>query len=320
MPSTPTADSRLDPQIHAMLDQLGLGELPDLSGVEPATMRELFSAMPGIDAVGPAIAKVEERELPGPAGPLRVRCYTPHGTGPFPLLVYFHGGGFVLCSLETHDSTCRLLANGAGCVVVSVDYRLAPEAKFPAAAEDCYAATRWAADHAVSLGARPGRLAVAGDSAGGNLAAVVAQLARDRGGPALLHQLLIYPVTDCRFDTESYVKNASGYLLTRDMMMWFWNHYLESPAQAADPLASPLRAADLAGLAPATVLTAEFDPLRDEGEAYARRLTDAGVPTRLRRFDGMIHGFFAMTEIVDCAGEAVAYASSELSRAFAAGG
>jgi acetyl esterase len=199
---------------------------------------------------------------------------------------------------------------------VAVDYRLAPEAKFPAAAEDCYAATCWIAENAAAQGFDPARIAVGGDSAGGNLAAVTAQLARDRGGPRLAHQLLVYPVIDCAFDTKSYLENAEGYFLTREMMRWFWHHYLEKPDHAADPYASPIRARSLAGLAPATVITAEYDPLRDEGEAYAARLLQAGVPTSLTRYDGVIHGFFGMGNVIDKARTAVAQAASGLRAAF----
>jgi acetyl esterase len=232
------------------------------------------------------------------------------------LLVYFHGGGWVLGGIETHDGVCRELANAAGCVVVSVDYRLAPEHKFPAAVEDCYAATQWAAAHAGDLGADARRLAVGGDSAGGNLAAVVSQMAPDRGGPPIVFELLVYPVTTAAFDTPSYRDNAEGYLLTAGDMRWFWNHYLNGPADADNPYASPLRATRLAGLPPALVITAEFDPLRDEGEQYAQRLEEAGVPTRLIRYDGMIHGFFGMSHMMDKAKAAVREAGANLRLAF----
>jgi acetyl esterase len=233
-----------------------------------------------------------------------------------PLLVFFHGGGFVIGDIDTHDATCRGLAKAAHCIVVSVDYRLAPEHPFPAAPEDCYAATVWVADNAASLGGDGARLAVGGDSAGGNLAAVVALMARDRGGPALTHQLLIYPVIDHNFDTASYVENGRGYLLSREMMMWFWGLYLEDAGDGSKPYASPIRAEDLSGLAAATIISAEFDPLRDEGEAYARRLGDADVAVTARRYDGMVHGFFAMTAVLDRAREAVAFAAAELRRAW----
>ncbi len=309
----------LDPQARAVLDQLAaLGGAP-LSSMSVADARRMMEALGGLRVAEPeAVASVTDRRIPGPGGEIPIRIYTPNGTAPLPLLVYFHGGGWVLGSLETHDATCRALANGAGCVVVSVDYRLAPEHRYPAAAEDCHAATRWCAEHAAELGADPHRIAVGGDSAGGNLAAVVAQMARDRGGPPLVLQLLIYPVTAHAFDTASYRDNAEGYLLTADDMHWFWGHYLgDTPARGEEPYASPLRAASLAGLPPALVITAEFDPLRDEGEAYARRLEEAGVPARLTRYDGMIHGFFAMSGLMDQAGAAVREACGNLRLAFA---
>jgi acetyl esterase len=308
----------LDPQAAAILAELAAVKLPDLSTLPPEILRKAFRELAGRDAEAVELASVEDRMIPGPAGPIPVRIYAPEpGAGPLPLLVYFHGGGFVLCDLDTHDPTCRALAKRAGCVVVSVDYRLAPEARFPAAPEDCFAAARWAAANAASLGADPRRVAVAGDSAGGNLAAVVSILARERGGPALVHQLLVYPVTDWSFDTASYRENAEGYLLTRDMMSWFRGHYFAKPGDATDPLAAPLRAPDLRGLPPATVLSAEFDPLRDEGEAYAARLREAGVPTTLTRYDGMFHGFFGMTARIDRAREAVDDATRALRNAFA---
>jgi acetyl esterase len=189
-------------------------------------------------------------------------------------------------------------------VVVSVDYRLAPEHKFPAAAEDAYAATQWVADHADELGGDPDRIAVAGDSAGGNLAAVVALMARDRGGPPLRFQLLVYPVTDFSFDTDSYRENAEGYFLHRASMEWYWRQYLASDDDGIDPYASPLRADDVTGVPPAMVITAEYDPLRDEGEAYGRKLADAGVDVSIRRFDGMFHGFFSMGAFLDGAKQA----------------
>jgi acetyl esterase len=221
----------------------------------------------------------------------------------------------VIGSIETHDGLCRQLANAAGCIVVSVDYRLAPEHPYPAAAEDAYAATRWVVDNARSFGGDPSRVAVGGDSAGGNLTAVVSLMARDRGGPPLVQQLLIYPVTDAPTDKGSYRSNAEGYFLTADMMQWFWRHYT-GEAGSAEPYACPLRAKSLAGLPPALVVTAEFDPLRDEGEVYAARLREAGVPVHLSRYDGMIHGFFAMSAFLDRARAAVAEAAEALRGAF----
>ena len=309
----------LDPQARAVLDTLDAGALPDLASVPPELMRQGFAALLRESGEPEPVAKVEDTVFAGPAGEIPVRVYRPDTGETLPLLVYFHGGGFVICDLETHDGVCRQLANRARCVVVSVDYRLAPEAKFPAAPEDCYAATRFAADHAAELGVDPDRIAVAGDSAGGNLAAVVSLMARARGGPSLRHQLLVYPVTNHDFETSSYRENAEGYLLTRAMMQWFWGHYLEEPEIGANPWASPLREPDLTDLPPATILTAEYDPLRDEGEAYAARLRAAGVPTTLTRYDGMIHGFFGMTAAIDRARDAVDQAALALRGAFVSG-
>ena len=268
----------------------------------------------------PNIAVVKDLEIPGPAGRIPARVYRPTPQGELPVLVYFHGGGWAICSLETHDTTCRELANGAGCAVVSVDYRLAPEHRFPAAAEDCFAATGWVAKNVAAIGGDASRIAIGGDSAGGNLCAVVALLARDRGGPRLCHQLMIYPVTEYAFDTPSYRENAEGPLLTREAMRAFWKLYLAREEDGRNPYASPLRAADLAGLPPAHVITAEYDPLRDEGEAYARRLEAAGVPVVVRRYDGMVHGFFGFTDMIDCARDAVVDVVRELQRAFASAG
>jgi acetyl esterase len=308
----------LDPQAKRVLDALAAVTMPDPWTIDPAVFRAQVREM-RVAAPEQPIGAVVDRAFPGPAGELPLRIYTPleRERGALPVLVFFHGGGFVIGDLDSHDGTCRALANAARCAVVAVDYRLAPEAKFPAAAEDCYAATCWVGANAAALGVDATRIAVGGDSAGGNLAAVTALVARDRRGPRLVHQLLVYPVIDCAFDTKSYLENAEGYFLTREMMRWFWHHYLEKPEQAADPIASPIRAATLAGVAPATVITAEYDPLCDEGEAYASRLSQAGVPTTLTRYDGVIHGFFGMTNAIDKAQLAVAQAASELRAAFA---
>jgi acetyl esterase len=294
----------VDPQIQTLLTLRAA--LPELHTLSVQDARAQFAArdFPGLRK--PQIAGVINRDMQGPAGSLPLRIYTPLGQGPFPLMVFYHGSGFVVCSLDTHDGMARNLCAGTGCVVVSVDYRLAPEAKFPAGPDDCLAATRWAAANASALGADPGRIIVAGDSAGGNLAAVTALRIRDEGGPHLLGQLLIYPVTDTiEPGTPSMIENAEGYGLTRAGMAWFWNHYLADPADGRHPHASPMRARNLAGLPPALVVTAEYDPLRDEGEYYADRLRQAGVPTQMKRWAGMNHGFFFWPGVVDRAGEAM---------------
>ncbi len=247
------------------------------------------------------IDRVEDRRIPGPAGEIPVRIYRPASPGPLPALVGFHGGGWVIGDLDGYEGMCRHIANSVGCLLVSVDYRLAPEHPFPAAAEDAYAATCWVAEQATELGADPRRLAVAGDSAGGNLAAVCALMARDRGGPDLVFQLLIYPVTDCSFDTPSYRENAEGYFLKAVTMRWYWRQYLGDSADGSDPYASPLRAPDLSHLPPALIITAGYDPLRDEGEAYGRRLQAAGVDATVRRYETMFHGFFGFGLLLDAA-------------------
>jgi acetyl esterase len=305
----------VDPQIRALLDR-GAG-VPATHTLPVDVARAQYEARIGLMAQPAEIAAVRERTIDGPGGPLRLRFYSPQGAGPFPLLVFFHGSGFVLCSLDTHDGMCRNLCAGAGCVVASVDYRLAPEPKFPAGVEDCLCATRWAAAHAAEFGADPARIAVAGDSAGGNMAAVTALRVRDEGGPPVSGQLLLYPVTDYHTPgTPSYEENAEGYGLTRDTMKWFWAHYLSDPAEGGHPHASPLRA-DLSGLPPALVITAEYDPLRDEGERYADRLRAAGVPAARTRYDGVNHGFMFWVGVVDKAGAAMSEACDWLRGVFA---
>jgi acetyl esterase len=306
----------VDPQIQALLE--AGRHLPATNTLSVEAARAQYEARIAIMAPPAAVARVAERDMPGPGGTLRLRLYTPHGAGPFPLLVFFHGSGFVLCSLDTHDGICRNLCAGAGCVVASVDYRLAPEHRFPAAPDDCLAATRWCADHAAEIGADADRIIVGGDSAGGNLAAVTALRVRDEGGPRLAGQLLLYPVTDWHSPGwPSYAENAEGYGLTRATMEWFWGHYLADPArEALHPHAAPLRAPDLSRLPPALVTTAEYDPLRDEGEAYAEALRAAGVTVAATRWLGMNHGFYFWAGRVDKATAAMAEASDWLGDAF----
>jgi acetyl esterase len=250
---------------------------------------------------GPDVAAVADRTVPVDGGEIGVRVYTPDGDGPFPAHVYFHGGGFWLGDLDYCDITARELCAGAGCVVVSVDYRLAPEHKFPTGAEDSYAALGWAAAHAEELGIDPDRISVGGASAGGNLAAVASLMARDRGGPPLVLQVLDIPVTDITMACASITENGEGYLLTKGAIEQYCDYYLADPADAKNPFASPLLADDLSGLPPAVVMTAEFDPLRDEGEQYAERLATAGVPVTAKRWNGHVHGSLSMTALIPSA-------------------
>lgn len=308
----------IHPAARQLIDQLESSGMPKLHEMPPPQAREAMRQLTTMTLAAPEVASVADRTIPGPAGDVPIRVYTPKGgTEPRPVVVFFHGGGWVIGDLETHDAPCRHLANAVPAVVVAVDYRLAPEHKFPAAPEDCFAALRWVAENAASFGGDPKRLAVCGDSAGGNLSAVVALMARDRGGPRLAAQVLVYPATDLTCDSPSHVENAKGYFLEADMMRWFIGHYLRTPWDKTEPYVSPLRAKDLSGLPPAVVVTAEFDPLRDEGESYARRLREAGVPVELKRYDGMIHGFFSMDALFPEAGEAIALATAGLRKAFA---
>ena len=304
----------LHPQAKAVLDRMEAMGLPPRHEQTPEFARSNSATPPD---PGPQVAKVEDRDVPGPAGGVPVRIYTPEGSGPFPILVWYHGGGWVVGSRDSVDGTCRRMCVGTGAVVVSVDYRLAPEHKFPAAADDCYAATVWAANNAASLNADATRLAVGGESAGGNLAAVVPLMARDRGGPAIVHQVMVYPVTERNFSTESYSSNADGYGLTHLGMAWYWDHYMAQESDAENPYAAPMKATDLSGLPPALVITAEYDPLRDEGEAYAARLQAAGVPTVCTRYDGQIHLFYALPDLIDDGAKAVAQACDALKASFA---
>jgi len=303
--------------IQVLLDAGAAADLPPLSDQPLDQARE--SAITFVQAgEGPKrpVARVEDRPLDTTAGRLAVRVYTPVETSePLPVVAYFHGGGWVIMGIDTHDGICRRLAVATGAIVVSVEYRLAPEHRYPAALDDCFAATQWLAEHAAEVGGDPNRLAVAGDSAGGNLAAAVSLQARVRG-PRLAGQALFYPVTDAARDTASYRDNSDGYLLTEHDMVWFWDCYLGPDGDPADPFASPLRAADLSGLPPAIVITAEYDPLRDEGEAYARHLDGFDVPVELHRFDGMIHGFLGMEQLVPEADQAMGRAASFLRGAF----
>ncbi|MBG98760.1 MAG: hypothetical protein CMN58_00265 [Solibacterales bacterium] len=307
---------KLDPDVERLLHRFVLAGRPSLHTLTPEQARANTRALMDLRGNSVAVGSVENTMLPGPAGKIPIRIYRPAGKGPFPLLIYYHGGGWVLCDLDTHDNTCRIFCALAQCVTVSVDYRLAPEHKFPAAVDDCYAALEYLAKDAIQMGADPLRLAVGGDSAGGNLAAVVAQLARDRGGPVLSHQLLLYPIMDTlSFNTMSYKKFAKGYFLEKAGMEWFCEHYLNDPSDAADPRTSPLLSKDLTRLPAAQIATAGFDPLRDEGAAYARRLKEAGIPVDYICYGEIIHGFAGMVGVIPSAKKAMAEIAERLRQA-----
>ena len=302
----------LDPQIQAMRDQRERDNVPPLytMSLTEARAADLASIRAGGGEPEP-VHEVTDLTIAGPGGALPLRLYRPAGERPLPALLYFFGGGWVLGTVDTADGVSRSLANSSGALVAVAGYRLAPEHRFPAAADDCYAAVRWVAEHAEEIGADPARLAVGGDSAGGNLAAGVALRAR-ADGPALAGQLLVYPNTDQLADDPSMRAADDPFLFNRHSVDWYRRHYLANPGDAANPLASPLRAQSLAGLPPALVITAEFDPLRDQGEAYARRLAREGVQVELSRYPGMAHGFFTMIGTVDASRAAIEQAASRL--------
>ena len=284
----------IDVATQALLGQMAEQGAKPLHEMTPAEARALADGMGALAGPAPAMRSVTDHQVPVEGGEITVRVLVPPQR-PHGLIVYLHGGGWVIGGLDDYGTLCRKLAERTSCAVVQVDYRLAPEHRYPAAADDCYAATVWAAEHLAEITGRDDvPLIVAGDSAGGNLSAVVALRARDRNGPHIALQVLIYPVTDADFDRPSYHEPENQTLLTREAMVWFWDHYAPDVARRAEPDASPLRAASLAGLPPAVVLTAEHDVLRDEGEAYADRLREAGVPVDFRRHPGQMHGFFTL--------------------------
>lgn len=311
----------LDPQAQAVIDRTLAAGRPPLHTLPAPEARAAYRAMrKPLQPDPPPVAAVEDRDIPGPHGPVGLRLYRPQGARPdeaLPALIYIHGGGFVVGDRDTHDVLCRSLANQAHCAVVSVDYHLAPEHKFPAAVDDCIAAAGWVAREAAALGIDPRRIAIGGDSAGGNLATVTAIAARDAGGPRLAFQLLIYPTTADPFETESGKTLSRGnYLLTRDLIKHWEESYLRGPEDYDDWRRAPLHAPDLSHLPPAFVLTCGYDPLHDEGKAYADRLRAAGVPVRYTCYEGMVHGFIMMGRVVDAANRAVSECAEALAEAF----
>ena len=303
----------VDPQAQVILDQLAAIDGPRLEDLPPPEARVLYAAFMSMAPV-PETAVVSDLEIPVEGGSIRARFFLPMGydpVNPLPVLVWFHGGGWMVGDLTTSDATAAELANASGCAVVNVDYRLAPEHPFPTPLEDCYAAVQWVVDHAGDLGVEQRRLAVGGDSAGGNLAAAVCLLARELGGPEIRFQLLLYPAMDGRRSYPSYRENSEGYFLTASTMDWFWANYL-GDTDPETPLASPLYAPDVSGLPSALVITAEYDPLRDEGEAYAARLSQAGVIAEASRYEGQIHAFVGMSSFMEAGIKAVDEAAHAL--------
>jgi acetyl esterase len=309
----------LHPQIREVLRAMAEAKLRPIEEMTPAEAREQVEATSRARKAEPLpVARVEERMIPGPAGEIRLRLYWPQPAAPVPAIVYYHGGGHVIGSLDTHDFVARNLCSGVGALVTSVDYRMGPEHKFPAAVDDSWAALQWVSANAESLGADRSRIGVHGDSAGANLAAVVALLARNAGAPKLGLQSLVYPIADYGLVGDSYNQYANGYgILTRGAMVWFRDHYLPDPEEAKDWRASPIKAASLAGAAPAIVITAECDVLHGDGERYAEALRRAGVTVEYKEFPGMIHAFFGMVPAVDDAMNAQRLVWQAFKKAFA---
>ena len=284
----------LHPQAQAFLDAIAEQNPPGWNEMTPDQGREIFASFGQLFGEGPELDRVEDQTIPGG---VNIRIFSNAAAETQPAVIYFHGGGWVLGNVQTHDALCRRIAKASDCTVISVDYALAPEDKFPKPLEDCYLATQHVANHAADLGIDPGKIAVAGDSAGGNLAAAVTIKARDQAGPTIKFQLLIYPVIEPNFETESYRQFAEGHGLSRLVMQWFWKQYISDAAPG--PLAAPCTAETLQGLPAAHVITAEYDVLRDEGEAYAEQLRAAGVPTTAKRYHGNLHGFIHFAEMFD---------------------
>jgi acetyl esterase len=307
----------LDQATTALLEQMAASGAKPLHELAPADARGLMAAMRGEAPPGPDMAAVRDTRVRASGGFVPVRVLVP-GQRPRGVIVYYHGGGWVIGGLDDFDKLGRQLARRTGCTVVLADYRLAPEYRFPTAVDDSWAALRWADEHRAELAGPQAPLIVAGDSAGGNLSAVMAMRARAAGGPAIAMQVLIYPVTDCDLEATSYRDPANQLMLSRESMVWFWDHYAPDPEARLHPDASPLRSSNFAALPPAVILTAEHDVLRDEGELYATRLLKAGVPVRHRRFAGQMHGFFTMVDLLPGADEALDYVTAAIEEHLAA--
>ncbi|MDP6823159.1 MAG: alpha/beta hydrolase [Dehalococcoidia bacterium] len=309
----------LHPQVAAALKMAEELNLPELNTQTPeaarASAKERTAAAP---TEHDDVYSVRDTVFPGPAGDLPIRIYTPSEGDNHSLIVWFHGGGWVIGDLDNEDPACRVISNSTNSVIVSIDYRLSPDVRFPEPVEDCYAGLLWAHDNASELGVDASRIGVAGTSAGGNLSAAVSLMARDRGGPKISHQVLFCPVIDHDFGTASYSANADGYMLSRDSMIWFWEHYLGPDGDGSHPYASPIRAESLAGLPAATIITAEYDPLVDEAEAYAEALKAAGNDVTYNCYEGMIHGFNGRVGIFDRSRDALAEATTRLNASLSA--
>jgi acetyl esterase len=308
----------LHPQVKELMDRQAALGFPDNTEVTPDVARaNSRAAKASIPPFKEPVGEITERTIPGPAGEIPIRIYRPTTDGPHPLIMLFHGGGWVVGDLDVEDSTSRGLVNRVNAVLVSVDYRMAPEVRFPGAVDDCYATTVWAVENADELGVDASNLAVAGTSAGGNLSAAVSLMARDRGGPHIKHQVLFCPVIDHNFERPSCIANAEGYGLSTELMSWFWDQYLGPDGDGKNPYASPIQAKDLSGLADATVIAAEYDPLLDEAADYAAALKAAGNDVTYTEYAGMIHGFNGSFGLIDAAVEACTEASNRILASFA---
>jgi acetyl esterase len=305
----------LDPAAKSLLDVINSLDTAPMAEMTPQMMRGGMKLPADENPV--EMAQIEDVVIAGSASSIDARVYVPHSNvDQLPLCLFYHGGGFVVGDLADYDSWCRRVADKTGAIIISVNYALAPEYKFPQGPDDCYQALLWAESNAVHYGGDKSKIAVMGDSAGGCMAAVVCQRAVVEQGPAICHQVLIYPVTDFNFDTTSYINNGEGYFLTRELMQWFWNHYLENIEQGALPYASPIRSESLSGLPSATVITAEYDPLLDEGKNYADKLRSHGVNTTYQMYEGMFHGFVSFINMLQQADQSIEFIASQLQQSF----